>query len=400
MKRRQVIVVGGGVGGSSASFHMAKAGIDVLMLEKDQFPRDKPCGDGVVSALNPILRSMGVYDEVVKNAYPSEFIRMYAPDDSYCRFQNKTSYHAEPAPLLCIPRYIFDDLINKAAIRAGADCIENFEATEVIMEHGKAKGVRGIHDGKIVEIESDLVVLASGSHSMLARQMGFYDEDPDYVYYGLRGYFEDIRGMDDVEFFYPDHFLPAGYIWFFPKSKTCANVGVFITETALKKTGKTMEQLLWDWRDNTRLGQERLGKARLLGQLKGWRLPSGKRRPIYAGGVLAVGDSGNMVEQHGGAGIPQAIFSGQIAAQVAKEALDANDFSKSFFKRYSDYVDKLLGPTFEAMDVLRNEGFSTPEQLKKFIKFMNDNQDAELTDFIVQECGYVPSSPETAVISH
>lgn len=69
-------------------------------------------------------------------------------------------------------RYIFDDLINKAAIRAGADCIENFEATEVIMEHGKAKGVRGIHDGKIVEIESDLVVLASGSHSMLARQMG------------------------------------------------------------------------------------------------------------------------------------------------------------------------------------------------------------------------------------
>ena len=202
MNKRQVIVIGGGIGGSTAAFYMKKAGLDVLMLEKDQFPRDKPCGDGVIPAVVPILRDLGIYDEVMRLAYPSNFTKLYAADDTFFEMERQTTLPGEDAPLMCITRYEFDNLVHQNAVKSGVDCLENFEVTEVIMERGQAKGVKGIHNGKLVTIECDLVVLASGSHSMIARDLGFYEEDPHFVYYGLRGYYEGIRGLEDrVEFF-------------------------------------------------------------------------------------------------------------------------------------------------------------------------------------------------------
>ncbi len=402
MKKRQVIVVGGGIGGSSAAFHMKQLGIDVLMLEKDQFPRDKPCGDGVIPAVFPVLRNMGVYDQVVAEGYPSGYIRLYAPDDTYFRMSNTTTLEGEEAPMYCIPRYRFDDMVNKAAVNAGVDYLENFEVTEILMERGQAKGIRGIHNGKAVEIESDMVVLASGSHSMVARQMGFYEENPDYVFYGLRGYFNDIEGLEDVEFYYPDKFLPTGYIWLFPTGKTSANVGVFITESALKKTGMTSEELLWEWIGNTHMGHKRLGHAKLIGKLKGWRLPSGKRKPIYAGGVMAVGDAGNMIEQYGGGGIPQAMVAGTIAAQTAKNAIQANDFSKAFMKNYSDAVDQAFSATYIGMEALRQYAFGTPEQLKNTINWMNEHEaeDASMQDYLFKGLKLDPTKLAGQMMSH
>lgn len=369
MKKHDIIIVGAGVGGSTAAFHMAKSGLNVLMVEKEQFPRDKPCGDGQVQSIHPLLKSMGVYDEIEKYAYKCPGTMLSDTDENYCVFN-----YPEGDFAFCTPRYIFDDIINKAALKEGVDYIENFEATDVIMERGKAVGVRGIHDGKIVELESNMVVLANGSHSMLSRQMGFYEEDPEYVFYGIRGYFENVRGMRDViEFHYPDEkFFPAGYIWIFPMSKTKANVGVFITEKSLKNTGMTQEELLWWWRDNTKFGKERLGEAVPIGKIKGWRLPSGKKQKIYGNGVIAVGDAGNMIEQLYGGGLPHAMTAGVCAAKACAEAVAANDFSEEFLKRYNDYIDKELGSGYQIAELLRKMVFGNPKDLKELIDFKNE----------------------------
>ena len=290
MNKRQIIIVGAGVGGATAAYYMAKKGLDVLLLEKEQFPRDKPCGDGVVGNLFPILEEMGIADEVKDNGFRTRgTTRFYSSNDEY--FTYNIVAGEDSVPMYCVPRYKFDDIVNKAAVRTGIDYIENFEVVDLLMSRGKVCGVRGIHNGNVVEIESDLVVLASGSHFLPSRKLGFFEEDPDLIFYGLRGYFDNVGNMEDTEFYFPDHFLPSGYIWIFPASKTMANVGVFITETALKKSGMTTEELLWDWVNNTKYGKERLGNAELIGDLKGWRLPCGKRKPVYADGVIAVGDA-------------------------------------------------------------------------------------------------------------
>ena len=175
------------------------------MVEKEQFPRDKVCGDGQVQGIHPLLKSMGVYDEIEKYGYKCSGTLF--SDDREIQY---TYNYPDGEFAFATPRYIFDDIINKAALKQGVDYLENFEATEVITRRGQAIGVRGIYDGKVVELEADLVVLANGSHSMLARQMGFYEEDPNYVFYGLRGYYENVRGLSDViEFHYPNKlFMP------------------------------------------------------------------------------------------------------------------------------------------------------------------------------------------------
>ena len=368
MEKREVIVVGGGPGGASAAYHLAKAGIDVLMLEKDQFPRDKPCGDGQVQSIHPLFKSMGIYEEIEKYGYKCPGTLMSDADENFCVFNYKEGEFA-----FCTPRYIIDDIINKAAVKAGSDYIENFEVTDLIMKRGQSKGIRGIHNGAVVEIPSDLVVIANGAHSMLSRKLGFYEENPDYVFYGMRGYFQNVRGLTDViEFHYADEiFMPAGYIWMFPMSKTKANVGVFITEAALQRTGKTTEEILQWWRENTKLGRERLGNAELIGKLKGWRLPSGIKQNIYVDGVMGVGDAVNMIEPLFGGGFPHAMVAGVCAAKAAKEALEANDFSKEFLKRYSDYVDAELGSGYAIMEALRKTVFSNQQDLKDMINFKN-----------------------------
>ncbi len=402
MDKRQVIVVGGGVGGATAAFYMKKAGLDVLMLDKEQFPRDKPCGDGVIPAVFPILKDMGIFEDLLTLGYPSNYTKIYASDDTWFEMERQTTIPGEDSPMYCITRYEFDNLVHQAAIKAGVDAMHNFEVTEIIMERGQAKGVRGIHNGKLVTIESDLVVLASGSHSMVARAMGFYEEDPHFIYYGLRGYFDGIEGLGDrVEFYFPDEYLPSGYIWLFPKSPTMSNVGIYIPEEALLKTGKTTEELLWDWINNTPMGQVRMKNAKLIGKLKGWRLPTGMRQPIFAGGVMAVGDAGNMIEQFGGGGIPQAMLAGQIAAGVAAQAVAAGDFSKEFLKAYDEAVRTNIGPIYDAMEAVRSLGFSTPEQVKTLVKYMNDHKDENpsLMDYLVKECG-LSMSEDAATMSH
>ena len=394
MRKHQILIIGAGVGGSTAAFHMSKAGLDVLMVEKEQFPRDKPCGDGVVPSIHPLLESMGILDDFIKYGNKCHGSALY---DS----RGERLIRIEPDSFnIAIPRYIGDDIVNKAALKTGVDYLENFEATEVLTERGQATGVRGIYDGKVVELEADLVVLANGSHSMLSRQMGFYEEDPDYVFYGIRGYFDDVEGLPDaIEFHYPDEmFMPAGYIWLFPLGGKKANVGVFITERSLQKTGKTMEELLWWWKDSTKFGKERLGNARIVGKIKGWRLPCGKRRPVHGAGVIAVGDAGNMIEQLYGGGIPHAMVSGVCAARMAAEAVSANDFSENVLKSYEDYVEAELGSGYKIQDVLRSKVFSSMKDISELIEFGKESGQKGgsagdvMARFLVERRGYTGST--------
>jgi len=309
---------------------------------------------------------MGILDDLVKNGYQCTGTIFSDPN------QNMYTYHYEEGAFaLAIPRFIGDDIMNKAAVNSGIDYLENFEATKVLFERGQAVGVRGIYNGVVVELEADLVVLADGGHSMLARQCGFFEENPDYVFYGIRGYFEGIRGLSDViEFHYPhEMFMPAGYTWIFPLGKTKGNVGVFITETALNNTGMTIEELLWWWRDTTEIGGLRLGEATQIGDIKGWRLPSGKHQPIHGAGVLAVGDCANMIEPLFGGGYPHAVTAGVCAAKVAREAVDANDFSKEFLGKYVEYVNEALGSGYAIQELLRKQVFGTTKDIQELIDF-------------------------------
>jgi flavin-dependent dehydrogenase len=395
MRKHSVIIVGGGLGGATCAFFCSKLGLDVLMVEKDQFPRDKICGDGLQAPMYPILKEMGILDDVLAVSFPNNGL---AYVDS--REERAVMYFPpEIPPHYSCPRYIYDAIVNKAAVDTGIDYMDNFEALEVITRRGQACGVRGLYNGSLLDLECDLVILANGSHSMLSRQMGFYEEDPDYVFYGLRGYFDGVRGIkDESEFVYADIFRDGGYVWLFPEGRsedgtTRCNVGVFITEANLKDLDMTMEEILWWWRDNTKTGDQRLGKANLVGKLEGWRLPTGKHQAVHSAGVMAVGDAGNMIDQCYGGGAGTAMISGKIAAGIASEAVKANDFSKEFLNKYEDTIEKVLGSFFEGVQIWRDHLFGKPETVIEFVDYVNSGGPGAMTGYLMSKGIELPAEP-------
>ena len=372
MNKRQVIVIGAGPGGSSASFYLAKAGVDVLMVDKETWPRDKACGDDQQTDIFPIFKEMGVYDEVMAAGnHINKWLFSDCNDDYMVLDGSSTSTHTG----IITRRYVVDDIVRRGAINGGADFMENFEVVELIIERGYVKGVRGLYRNKRVDIMADAVVIANGSHSMQARQLGVFNEDPDMAWYAARGYFENVGGMDikTVELHYPhDMFMPAGYMWVFPEEeeKKVANVGVYIMSESLRKSGMRLEDFFTWWRDNTKLGKERLGNARLVGEIKGWKIPTCRTvsSDNAQNGAILVGDAGNGAENAGGGGYLWAMTMGKIGAGVLAKALTEGDVSKERLQEYVRLYQENMGGVYEAQWQQRAVMLKNSENVTKFVQ--------------------------------
>lgn len=378
MLKSKVLVVGAGPSGSAAAFYLAQAGIDVLLVDKEQWPRDKVCGDGQMFHSWYIYEEMGILEEAKEAGYMLHGMKSSGVSERIVSFRTEKEY------AMGTRRYVIDDIIRRAAVREGARFIENFDVRDLIMKHGKVVGVKALYNGEMVEAYADVVILANGSHSMEARKLGIFNEDPDTLWIGARGYYENVRGLEDlIEFHYPfEDMYPAGYMWVFPEGKDVANVGVFTTAEALRKSGMRLEDYFTRWRDTTKIGQERLGEARLIGDIKGWRLPScWKTGKMYAKGCVLIGDAANSIEPFMGEGFYTALSSGRsigkFLGKVLKEGPLTEELMEYAQKEYAKDMDKF----YAVMGGMRNKGVNTPETFEKFTDYALTLPDEERTSF-------------------
>lgn len=365
--KKQVLVVGAGPAGSTAAFYLAKAGVDVLLVDKETWPRDKICGDGQAGRVWSIYKEMGIFEEVLASGSACSGFTFSGKDEVI------TNLFASQPWILCTPRRIVDDLTRLAAIKNGSDFMENYEATQLIIDRGTVKGVKGNYQGKSMDIYADAVIVAEGAHSMLARQLGIWTEDPEYVFYGARGYFDNVNGMDlrCIEEHYCELLAPSGYMWVFPMGGKKANVGVFATEKAIRKSGMRADDFFNWWRDNTKIGKERLGEAKVIGEIKGWRLPTSRRlAKSYAPGAIVIGDSANSIESWSGGGYYQAMEGAKISAKVLTEALSNGDLSEKALSAYQTIADGTIGVYLNNSAIYRDHIFGSQDTLQRALTYI------------------------------
>lgn len=359
--KRKVVVVGAGPGGSSAAFYLAKAGADVLLVDKETWPRDKPCGDSYLGSLYPIFEDMGIMEEMQANV-------SCVPTCMRIIDQKEKTYDFDVDPWMIIPRRFGDDIIRRAAVKAGADFMENFDVTELIIKRGQVKGIRGYYNNEPMEVECDAVVVANGSHSMLTRQLGGFVEDKDYINYAWRGYFKGVEGMKQgrvEEVYFPDA-LPNPtwsalcFLWVCPmypdkEEEGYASLGMTIPERALDEADMTMEQLFDWWCKNSKWGQIHMKNAVQLDKMRCMRLPSStKLQKSYAAGAIMIGDAANAAECAFDYGIPSAMYGGQIAAKVIMDCIEKDDFSEEAMSAYQPLAEEALNDGLVQNDFFRN----------------------------------------------
>jgi flavin-dependent dehydrogenase len=132
MRDAQVIVVGGGPAGSSAAYFMARAGLDVLVVDRARFPRDKPCSEYMSPQASRILEDMGALSAVESSgAAQLTGMRVHAPNGAtiHGEFIADHGYRGYRDRGLAVRRTILDEILLQRARQAGARVLEGVRVT-------------------------------------------------------------------------------------------------------------------------------------------------------------------------------------------------------------------------------------------------------------------------------
>src|SRR6266498_2373166 len=336
-RQADVIVVGAGPAGSAAAYHLANAGLDVLLLEKTAFPREKVCGDGLTPRGTKQLINMGI--DISEEA---GWIRNYGlriQGAGHVLQLDWPDLSSHPNYGLTRNRMDFDDMLARQAVKAGARLRERTNVTAPILDdRGFIVGVtakpvddNGRRAGGDLEFRAPLVMAADGNSSRLSIAMGLHKRDDRPMGVAVRTYFTSPRaddylqswlelGADDPKQPGQKVLLP-GYGWIFGMGDGTVNVGLGILNTSEAFGSTDYRALMRSWLDGT---PEEWGfrEHNATGKIGGAALPMGfNRTPHYASGLLLVGDAGGMVNPFNGEGIGYAMESAKLAAEVVVQAL-------------------------------------------------------------------------------
>jgi geranylgeranyl reductase family protein len=399
-----VIVVGAGPAGSTAACYLAQSGLDVLLLEKASFPREKVCGDGLTPRVVRQLVRLGVDTNPEAGWIRNQGLRMIGagtrlevpwPDLS-----------AFPSYGLVRPRLDFDEVLARHAVKAGARLLERTTVTGPVLDgpSGRITGVTARatetdkEAGKEVTIRAPLVVAADGNSSRLSLGMGLRRRDDRPIGVAVRTYYRSPRHDDDwleswLELWdrsSDTRKLLPGYGWVFGVGDGTCNVGLGLLNTSNAFQNVDYRRLLRAWLDETP-PEWGFHEENRTGPVRGAALPMGfNRTPHYSRGLLLVGDAGGMVNPFNGEGIGYAMEAGEMAADAIVQASARNTaasreralaaYPRALKQAYGGYYT--LGRIFvkgigrpEVMKILTRHGLPHPAVMRYAVKLL-----ANLTD--------------------
>src|SRR5215213_9200990 len=224
-----VVVIGGGPGGSTTATMLARKGWHVLLMERERFPREH-IGESLLPASMPILEELGVLDTVRREGFVPKWGatmvwgREPEPWSWYFRETNDRYPHA-----FQVWRPRFDQILLENARRAGVDVREGCTVHDVLFEDGRARGVRYVgEDGEHV-LPARMVVDASGQGALIGRRLALRRWDPAFQNLAVFGYFAGARRLappDDGNIFIESY--ADGWFWNIPLHTGLMSVGAVV----------------------------------------------------------------------------------------------------------------------------------------------------------------------------
>jgi len=366
-RHAQVIVVGAGPAGSSAAYHLANAGVDVLLLEKSAFPRDKICGDGLTPRAVKQLIGMG-FDLDEPGWQKNKGLRIVGAGH---RIELPWPELADfPGFGMVRTRMELDEILARHAEKAGARLMERTAVTGPVIDErtGRVVGVtakpvddpaerRGRKTGHEVTYTAPIVIACDGVSARMAMSLGLERRENRPMAVAVRAYYKSPRHDDlwmeswlELWAGKPgESDLLPGYGWIFAVGDGTANVGLGILNSSKAFQHVDYRESLKRWLANTPEEWGFTDEANRVGTIGSAALPMAfNRKPHYTRGVLLVGDSGGMVNPFNGEGIDYALESGEVAARTVVQALARPQglSREKVLHGYADHVEQAYGGYF------------------------------------------------------
>jgi len=322
-----VIVVGAGPAGATTAFYLAQSGLDVLLLEKSRFPREKVCGDGLTPRAVKTLVSMGISVSEQDGWVRNKGLRVIGAGKRLeLPWPELDSY---PGYGLVRTRLDLDETLARRAQQVGARLLEGVTVTGPVRDDrtGRITGVvaKAADGGEDRTYRARVVVAADGNSSRLSVAMGLRKRDDRPLGVAVRTYYTSPRHDDDyleswLDLWDGDRLLP-GYGWIFGMGDGTSNVGLGLLNTSAAFGHTDYHALLRKWLEGMP-AEWGFTEENRTQPIRGAALPMGfNRTPHYHQGLLLVGDAGGMVNPFNGEGIAYAMETGEILARTIVQAL-------------------------------------------------------------------------------
>jgi flavin-dependent dehydrogenase len=318
----QVIVVGAGPAGSATATLLARAGVDVLVLDRARFPRPKACSEYLSPEASRVLASLGALEEV-ERAAPAALagMKVRSPDGTWLqgRFAAAHRYHGFTDRGLALPRTRLDPILLDCARRAGARVVERAHVVDVDRDAGgRVTGVRARTAAGDTVVRARLVVGADGLRSLVARRLGLARAARWPRRIALVAHYRGIAGVGDCG---EMHVEPDGYAGLADVGDGLTNVALVVPARRGREIGTAgAEQFLDAWLRARPHLASRFARAERVSPVLATGPFASHARRAWAPGATLVGDAADFFDPFTGEGIYAALRGAEL---LAAQLLDA-----------------------------------------------------------------------------
>ena len=377
--QREVIIVGAGPAGAMTAIILARQGHDVLLLDRQPFPRDKTCGDAVPAGAVELMYEMGMQEKVETAVSQGEFYPVYkmqlvSPQKHILDATFSKGQHLGLDSYVA-PRLFFDATLQQHAVDSGAE-FQAWAVKEPIMENGRVIGVRAQANGSTKEYHAPIVIGADGVTSVITRALRPKEKlhKDHHRAVALRAYIEDLEEIPNtVEFFLYKEILP-GYAWIFPTGEGQANIGLGLRLDYFRKHKLRLKNMLQDFLQMPAI-KKRVRQGGKLHGIATWQLNFGsqKRLQHVFDGALLVGDAAGFINPLTGGGIHNALISARLAAQTVHEALADKDTSSERLRIYEERCHEAMWDSMKRAHQMQRAFMYFPFLIDWLVKWGRDN---------------------------
>lgn len=339
-ERVDVIVVGGGPAGSSTAALLADGGLDVLLLDREKFPRFR-IGESLMPATYWTLKRLGVLDKMRCSTFPQKHSVQFFSGDGRASVPFYFS-ETEPGPssqTWQVDRAEFDHMLFRHAAERGARAHEEVRVLEVNFEGKRATGVRArFPDGSEHTIEAKVVVDATGQSALIAKKLRLRQSDPNLMHCA---FFTRYRGAWRGEgrdhgatliLHTPD---PKTWFWYIPLPDDQVSVGVVGPIEQLFQGRANDPQVVFN--EEAAKSEpllERIADAEQIEDVRVLKDFSYACRRIAGEGWVLVGDAFGFLDPIYSSGVFLALKGAEFAADSILAAFADDDFSAAHLGRH------------------------------------------------------------------
>ncbi len=343
-----VVVIGGGPGGSTTATMLARKGWQVVLLEREHFPRDH-IGESLLPASIPVLEELGVLPAVQEAGFLRKWgaTMVWGTDPTPWSWHFRETNQQYPHSYQ-VWRPLFDQILLQNSRTHGVDVREGHQVVEVLFEAQRACGVRYSAAGTTGTVRARFVVDASGQGALLGHRLQLRRWDDFFQNLAIYAYFTGAQRLpapDDTNIFIESY--PHGWFWHIPLhtgwTSTGAVVDSQIGQEGIRRAGPLgflMEQVAQAPRTAAMLRQATLASGPSV--IRDWSYISDE---VVGEGYILVGDAACFVDPLFSSGVHLALMAGVLGAAYitsvlkdpSMQAAAGRVYKEMYFKEYEHF---------------------------------------------------------------